>query len=213
MSSRSVTYDFVSLKTKSTHKCESTLEFDFLYLLEFDPLVRTFEMQPISIPFINENSRKVKYTPDVKAIYTEKGASQKDCKFSLVEIKYLRELEANKEEFALKFKVAKTYCEAESGRFEIKHEQDIQTQRLKSCKLLYRYQDTDKVPKMNFDFLKLAKDLKIFTANDWVDKIQGSDVVKGQALYNLWHLIATGHLEVDLDTPITMMSEIRAIKN
>jgi len=201
------------LKTGSSHRCESTLEFEFLYHLEFDPLVSTFEAQPISIPYVNENGRKVKYTPDVKVIYTKKGARQMGCKFSLVEVKYQRELEARKEEFAPRFKVASTYCEAEGGKFEIKHEQDIQTQRLKSCKLLYRYQDTSKVPKMSFDFLKLAKDLKIFTANDWVDKIEGSDLVKGQALYNLWHLVATGHLEVDLDAPITMVSEIRAIEN
>ena len=213
MSSRSVTWDFVSVKTNSTHKCESTLEFEFLYLVEFDPLVNSFEAQPISLPYVNGNGRKVKYTPDFKVTYTKKGAQQKGYNFSLVEIKYSRELEARKEEFAPKFKLAESYCQTEGGKFEIFNEQNIQTPRLARYKFLHRYLDHSAAPKLNIDFIALAKDLKIFTPQDWVSRIEGSELVKGQALSNLWHLLACGQLQVDLDSPITMKSVITTMES
>jgi hypothetical protein len=57
--------------------------------------------------------------------------------------------------------------------------------------------------------MKLAMELKVFTPNDWVNRIEGSKLVKGQAVSNLWHLIANGHLEMDLDAPISMQSRIK----
>jgi len=209
MSSRSVTWDFVSVKTNSTHRCESTLEFDFAYLAEFDPLVNTFEAQPVSIPYVNAKGRKVKYTPDFKITYTKNGALQKGAKFSLIEIKYTKELEICKDEFAPKFKAAKNYCQAKGGDFEIFNEQTIRTTKLASCKFLYRYIDESETPKLNFNFINLANSLKEFTPKDWVNNIEGSELIKGQALSNLWHLIAKGFLEIDLDKTINMKTKIR----
>lgn len=209
MNSRSVTGDFSSVKTKKTHRFESTLERDFIYLMEFDPLVVDYDPQPIAFPYINSGGRKSKYVPDFKVVYTKKGAQKKGCKFSLVEIKYLDELEERREQFAQGFKAAESYCKAEGGKFEIFHDGDIRTTRLAGSIFLHRYLHPSAAPKQNIDFMALAKELKIFTAKSWVDKIEGSQLIKGQALSNLWHLIAIGQLEIDLDIPISMKSEIR----
>jgi hypothetical protein len=209
MNSRSITGEFASVKTKKTHPYESTLERDFIYLMEFDSLVLDYEAQPISLPCVSSSGRKSKYVPDFRVNYTKKGVQQKRCKFSLVEIKYQDELEEFKEQFAPGFKAAENYCQANGGKFEIFHDQVIRTTQLKNCIFLHRYLDPSEAPKLKIDFLSLAKELKIFNAKKWVDRIEGSELVKGQALSNLWHLIANGHLEIDLDIPITMKSEIR----
>ncbi len=213
MSSRSVTGDFSSVKTKRRHRSESTLEFDFFYYPEFDPLVKTFDEQPLTIPFINEKGRKSKYTPDVKVTYTNKGAIETGAKFSLVEIKYLNELEEFKKESALKIKAAENYCKAKGGKFEIIDESVIRTTRLKSYHFLHRYLDPSEVPKLKIDFMRISRELKVFTAQNWVDRIEGSDLVKGQALWNLWHLVASRQLIANFDNPVNMISEIRASEN
>ncbi|MFN5170900.1 MAG: TnsA endonuclease N-terminal domain-containing protein [Cyclobacteriaceae bacterium] len=197
------------MKTKSTHRCESTLEFEFMYLVEFDPLVRSFEAQPISLPYTNEKGRKTRYTPDLKIVYTNKGAQQLGYAFSLVEIKYKGELDQFKEDFAPAFNAAQVYCDTEGGIFEIVHEDIIKTPKLASYKFLHRYLDAASVPKMDFDLMKLASELGTFTPNDWVSKISGTGRTRNQALANLWHLVATRTLEIDFDSQITMKSTIK----
>ncbi len=213
ISSRSVTGDFSSVKTKLRHRTESTLEFDFFYYPEFDPLVKTFEEQPLSIDFINEKGRKSKYTPDVKVTYTKNGAHDIGAKFSLVEIKYLDEVDKFKKESALKIKAAENYCKIKGGKFEIVDETAIRTTRLESYKFLHRYLDPSSAPKLKIDFMSLAKELKVFTAQDWVDRIEGSDLLKGQALSNLWHLVASRRLIANFDDPVNMISEVRFSEN
>jgi len=212
VSARSVTWDFESVKTDSTHRCESTLEFEYLYLVEFDPLVRTFEAQPIAIPFVNGEGKKTRYIPDFKLVYTKHGAELKGYEFSLIEIKYQNELNELMNLFSHKFRAAEIYCDSQGGKFEIVDERAIKTQRLLTCKFLHRYLHPDKVPKLKLNCLELAQGLNTFTPKDWVDHIGGSELMQGQALSNLWHLVATGRLETDFDSQITMQSIIKFVE-
>jgi len=213
MSSRSVTGEFDSVKTRLRHGSESTLEFDFFYHLDFDPLVKTFEEQPLSIDFINDQGKKSKYTPDVKVVYTNKGVIEKGIKFSLIEIKYTSEVEEFREKSARKIEAAERYCKAKGGRFEIVDEQMVRTTRWENYKFLHRYLDPSGAPKVKLDLLRLAHELKVFTANTWIDRIEGSKLLKGQALSNLWHLVASRQLVADFDKPVNMISEIKFPEN
>jgi hypothetical protein len=213
MSSRSVTGEFDSVKTKRRHRSESTLEFDFFYHLEFDPLVKTFDEQPLFIDYITDKGKKSKYTPDVKITYTTNGVLEKGIKYALVEVKYAAEVDEFKKESARKIEAAKKFCKSKGGKFEIVDEQIIRTIRLDNYKFLHRYLHPSAAPKLKLDLMNLAKELKIFTANDWVSRIEGSKLIKGQALSNLWHLVALRQLIVNFDKPVNMISEIRSKMN
>lgn len=205
---RSVTGMFTSLKTGRTHMVESTLELEFLYPLEFDPLVIDYDAQPVTIFYVNHSGERVKYVPDFKVIYSKEGVKLKGHKFSLVELKYLHELEEDKEILEPKFNAARNYCDDQNANFEIFHEGIVKSTKLRNYKFLYRYLKPDRVPKLKIDFKALAKKLGTFTADEWMDNIDGSALLKGKALSNLWSLVAKGELHIDWDTPVTNTSVI-----
>ena len=206
ITSRSVPTAFDSLKTGDTHMCESTVETDFCYWLEFDPLVKSYEAQPVKIFYKNEKGRKIKYVPDFHVTYTKDGEIEKGRKFTLFEIKERWDLDENKEKYALKFKAAESYCKEQSTLFEIRDDSSIRTPRLKTYKFLYRYLSKESVPKVNIDLMSIAQRLETFKVQELVDSIDGNALLKGQSLSNIWHLVATRQLHTDWDKPITNAS-------
>ena len=61
---RQVTGVLSSPKNNRMIASESTLERDLYVLLDFDPLVKTFEEQPITISYSMSGGKKSRYTPD-----------------------------------------------------------------------------------------------------------------------------------------------------
>ena len=60
-------YKFVSRKNRSTVMCESGLEFDACFHLEFSPSIASFESQPTGIEYQADNKVR-RYTPDFKIV-------------------------------------------------------------------------------------------------------------------------------------------------
>src|SRR4029453_16883780 len=62
---RNLTGFVYNFRTSTITAFESSLERDFLLLLDFDPNVECFEEQPIKILYQDDTSRLHTYTPDV----------------------------------------------------------------------------------------------------------------------------------------------------
>ena len=62
---RSVTGILTSSKAEGPAAFESTLERDLFALLEFSPDVKKFEVQPVTIPWVDSHGIQRRYTPDV----------------------------------------------------------------------------------------------------------------------------------------------------
>lgn len=212
VTSRSVPTAFDSIKTGETHMCESTVETDFCYWLEFDPLVKTYEAQPVKILFKNVKGRMTKYVPDFSVTYTKEGEIEKGTKSTIFEIKERWELEELKDQFAPKFRAAELYCKEKGIKFEIRDDQAIRSPRLKAYKFLYRYLSKETVPKLKIDIMPIAQRLETFKVQELIDCIEGNEMIKGQSLSNIWHMVATKQLHTDWDRPITN-SSILTIKN
>lgn len=60
-------YKFASRKNRSTVMCESGLEFDACFHLEFSPSIASFESQPTGIEYQSDNKVR-RYTPDFKIV-------------------------------------------------------------------------------------------------------------------------------------------------
>ena len=189
--------------------CESLLELDYLYHLEFDDQVADYDMQPIWIPFININGKKTKYPPDIKVNYTKAGKLEKGFPYSIIEIKFKEELEQKEEEYKPKFLAVEQYCTENNCGFEIVDESQIRTSILKNYKFFYRYLPTQSLPKVPTDVLQLAKQLVSFSGFEFLDKIDGNMLVKGQTLHNLWHHVANRNLFIDWHSPINMNTVIK----
>jgi hypothetical protein len=206
ITSRSVPTAFDSIKTGDTHMCESTVEADFCYWLEFDPLVKSYEAQPIKIFFKNAKGRRTRYVPDFNVSYTKDGVREKGRTSTFFEIKERWELDECKDKLAPKFKAAEIYCRENGSHFEIRDDQSIRIPRLNTYKFLYRYLSKESIPKVKVDLMNIAERLETFKVQELIDSINGGDLLKGQSLSNIWHLVATRELHTDWDRPITNAS-------
>lgn len=93
---RNVTGIAAHAKADGPAMFESTLERDFITLLEFDPAVETFEVQPLTLDWTDRDGKSRRYTPDVLATFnTLHGHRSK----TLYEVKYRDELRNDWYEF------------------------------------------------------------------------------------------------------------------
>ena len=59
--------------------CEGPNERDYTYLLEYDPIVVSYEEQPCTVAYIFEQKRRL-YTPDIAAYWCHQQPSLVECK-------------------------------------------------------------------------------------------------------------------------------------
>lgn len=123
---------FPSLKMHRLVWWESQIERDYIYLLEFDPSVISYEEQPLRISY-RLNGKERHYTPDFLVKRVNKSL--------IVEVK--PEEEVQKEENQRLFHIAKAICARNNYEFVIVTDKMIRVQpRLDNIKLLTRYQRT-----------------------------------------------------------------------
>lgn len=120
---------FPSTKMKRMIAFESLLERDFVYLLDFDPLVTWYEEQPVRIEYVHEG-KNLHYTPDFLLVEQQKSV--------LVECKPERFVDTD--ENRRKFTIARKWCQEKDWQFRIVTEQEIRAgYRLQNVKLLTQY--------------------------------------------------------------------------
>ena len=123
---------FASLKMKRVIWWESQLERDYIYLLEFDADVVSYDEQPLRIEYYL-NGKKHRYTPDFLV--------RKGNKRIIVEVK--QEEEALKEKNQSLFRIISDICALNGYEFNVVTDTMIRVQpRLNNIKLLTRYQRT-----------------------------------------------------------------------
>jgi len=183
---------------------ESTLERDFLMLLEFDKKVDSFEVQPIKLEWINELSKSRSYTPDVLAYY--KNGKQAPILF---EVKYRSDIEKNWQVLQPKFKAAIRFCKENGWKFKLITEVEIRTAYLKSVKFLLPFirQGASNENDMMILDDKLIE-LKMTTPKELISSIYNDEWNQATLLPTLWYLIGTRQIQIDLTSKITMSSKI-----
>ena len=108
--------NFESKKSDKNYHYRSSYELRMMEILESDPIVVEFTMEPFSIQYIGIDNKKHKYIPDCLVEYT-------DNTFSLIEIKPERRITESIN--ILKFKAAEKYCELNNMKFIIWTEKDL----------------------------------------------------------------------------------------
>ena len=182
---------------------ESTLERDFYLTLEFDPAVKTFSPQPVSLPYVGVGGRKKKYVPDVLVTYHDSRPP------GLFEVKYAADLLSDPAEFRLRFRAARDYARNEGWTFGTITEKAICGSRLKNIVFLRPFLDPGRV----FAAADQARLINQFAGGEMLTPrmLLGhlSLPEKGALLPALWHLVASGQLLFDLNEPLNMESMLR----
>lgn len=211
---RSIKYKYSSLsgkfpsnKNNRTLSFESSLEKDFITLLEFDDDVVEYTEQPVRITYVNKG-KKHTYYPDI-LVKRRSITGNSNSRSTLFEVKYSDHLTKYKAKLDPKFNAAREYSQTVGWEFQIITENEIRTDYLENARFLLKYRDYKSFPDYDFALLldtlnKLdhttPEELILIAAKDWNKR--------AELIYLLWHMVANKFIQCDLTFKLTMDSEI-----
>jgi hypothetical protein len=187
---------------------ESTLERDFLLLLDFDPDVEFFEEQPVKIIYHDAHGQRRFYTPDVLVRYRPHRFQAQHTKPVLCEVKYRDDLRQHWVEYRPKFRAAQGYARQRGWRFRVVTERLVRTPYLENVKFLRPYRT---IPVNALHRTRLLDMLAHLEAPDparLLAAVCQDRWQQAQMLPMLWQLVATREVGTALDQPLTMHSRL-----
>ncbi|MFN3900850.1 MAG: heteromeric transposase endonuclease subunit TnsA [Alishewanella aestuarii] len=203
---RNVTGVAANSKAKDKAMFESTLERDWLTLLQFSAEVERFEVQPVKVPWFDEKGKEHSYTPDVLVYYHQPGHKPLLC-----EVKYRDELRENWAQFKPKFQAAYRFARERGWRFKLINEKYIRTPLLDNAKFLLPFtrritSEAEQIPVL---LEKLALQPNT-TVQSLLNSIDANPMIQAEYLPVLWYLIGTHQVGADLTQKLTMTSVIQS---
>lgn len=191
-----VTGRHATSKSEGLADFESLLENDYLILLDFDPLVERYEVQPVRVPVPGIPKG---YVPDVLVHFAPDSAGERR-RSELTEVKSAQDLRQNQAKYAPKFAAARQYADAAGWTFVCKTEVDIRTPRLKNLKFLRAYRrihpSVDLIQHLHSALASLGGRT---TSSQLLEVCCASDGQRAELLPVLWHLVATRQIAADWD--------------
>lgn len=201
---RNVTGRAASNKAEGAAAFESTLERDFITLLEFSPQVKGFEVQPVTINWVDDKGLARRYTPDVLVHY-----STTDMLPELVEVKYRQDLERYWVDLKPRLKAGIRFACTQGWRFKIMSELEIRTPLLNNARFLLPFLRNGPPPEADMDLLfSKLKQLGQSTPQFLTTAIFQDEWRRAQLISTVWYLVAKRIIGADLDQPVTMTSTI-----
>lgn len=180
---------------------ESSLERDFLVLLDFSRRVQSFHAQPVTIHY-RYSGRDRRYTPDVFVVYY----GYEDPTF--YEVKYRDDLRRDWYKLRPGFKAAIKYAKREGARFKIVTEREIRTPLLSNIKFLRHCQKQSSHESIEEQVVRTLAALGESTPETLMRAAFRDDQHRLHALSALWRMVAIGRIEADLDSPLSMQTPI-----
>lgn len=205
---RNVTGIVSSQKAIGQAGFESSLERDFICLIEFSPEVEDFEVQPIRIEWKDEAEKKRSYVPDVLVNYT-KSSNRVPCLF---EVKYRKDLAENWKELKPKFRKALAFARGKGWRFKIVTEVEIRTPLLDNARFLLPYTMRGPGDEGYMELLDLElRARRESTPRELIQAIFQDEWNQARLLPTLWYLVGTFQIRCDLAEPLNMNSTLRYV--
>ena len=211
----SVTGYVASTKASSAQDAESSLEHDFLTLLEYDWRVERYLAQPFSIEWRDKDRRKHCYTADVIVKYSYLSMKEdRHLRTTLFEVKPRAVLQRDWAELRPKFRAAIGWAREHDCRFHIVTEDEIRTPYLTNVRFLLGYRsrlisdDPLLVGARQHLILKTLSRLHSTTPRQLLEAITSDRTQQAELIPWLWNLVIQRLVGIDLTKPITMVSPI-----
>jgi hypothetical protein len=206
--SRSLTGLVPNTRTSSMAAFESSLERDFLLLLDFDPDVEFYEEQPVRIVYYDDTGRRRTYTPDVFVRYRTANLPTTWTKPLLCEVKYRDDLRQHWTVYEPKFRAAHRYARQQGWRFRLVTERHVRTAYLENVKFLRQYRALPVHEPQQHQLLNTLRGLREAAPATLLAAVSQDRWQQAQLLATLWHLVATRQIQTDLCHPLTMRSRL-----
>ena len=205
---RSITAAVSSSKNPRSVMAESSLEKDFLIILDFDVNVRVYEEQPLTVNYTDSDGSSRSYTPDFFVEYRTDIVPGKWMKPLLCEIKYRQDLFDGWHILKPKFKAARRLAKEKGWEFKIITEIEIREAFLYNAKFLRLYRKYE----TNWDHYRILTDLLIdlrqASPNQLLLAYSEDKWKQAELLTSIWHLVACRMIHTDLNVPLTMHSDL-----
>lgn len=183
---------------------ESILEKEYMVLLDSDPQLESYKAQPVEIPL----SRGKVYVPDLLVKYRATSSGNQRPP-ELVEIKIQEHLDRHADTYREKFAAATVFAEERGWVFVIRTEDDIRTQRVQNLKYLHRYRHTPADPITVERLLDAMRQLSSPTTPETLlGSLADSLETRAGLIPVLWHLVAHGEIQADLQMPLTGSTQL-----
>ncbi|GEA20357.1 heteromeric transposase endonuclease subunit TnsA [Vibrio harveyi] len=187
---------------------ESTLERDFLTLLEFDQQVLFYDVQPVCIGWEDDAKKSRNYTPDVLVHYHQRVSPFPSSHTVLYEVKYRSELRENWLDLKPKFKAAIHYARSMGWRFKLMTDVEIRTTYMENARFLLPYFKQDfNQEHVELLIYKLAE-MRQCTIEALLKSLFNDKWAQAELVPTLWGLIASRRISTDLNVPLTMSADI-----
>jgi hypothetical protein len=199
-----------SSKTNDTISFESSLERDYILLLEFDKNVKSFCELPITVEY-ERNNRTQKYTPDFFISYHQNYDHDE-----IVEVKYSQDLKINKDKYAPKFNAAFELCNNHGLEFNIVTEKEIRSDMvyLNNLRFLFTYKNYyhsfSNEFRLSKNWIPIQIQKKIYESdsiivNDLITELSRKfDVQKEEILFYIWVLVVQNFIDCDKRVQISL---------
>ncbi|QUE31240.1 TnsA endonuclease N-terminal domain-containing protein [Francisella philomiragia] len=197
------TYSSVSgnypFRLEKTICFESTLERDFITLMEFNPLVLDLTEQPITFEYKNFNNRKASYTPDFKVDFSADTSLPSSY---IVEVKPRKFIKSNWDKLREKFKLATKYARENGYTFKIYDEGKIRSQYLDNIKLINSRKYIEYPLEEEIRILEHLSASGHLPIDEILEYLYVTREQKGIALGHILSLIAKHQISCNMNLPI-----------
>jgi len=201
---RNVTGLAAAGKSTGPAQFESTLERDYLALLEFSQEVGRFEVQPLKVEWRDEQGVARSYTPDVLVEYRpDLGRPPWLC-----EVKYRADLKKDWPSLHPKFLQAIRYAKAHGWRFRLITEVEIRTPYLTNVRFLAPFKHRAISAADNEHLLIRLREAGRTSVAELMSSLSLDVQRQAEWLPVLWHLMAHHRIGADLECELNMDSAI-----
>lgn len=184
------------------NRYESSLERDFIELLQGDPDFKRYHAQPVVIDLQpSARSPLSRYVPDGLIFW--KSARRP----WLVEVKYRADCTGQFTSFLRKFREARRYAKERGWAFHVMTEDRIRGPRLLNVRFLSRYALLPECPVMESAILQSIRNGKT-TPRSVIDSFEGTEDERAQLLTQLWRLVANDEVVVSHRQKLTMATPL-----
>jgi hypothetical protein len=186
---------------------ESSLERDFMLLMQFDPSVDIYTPQPLTLRYRGRDGSTRRYTPD-GLIEWRKDRPVHDPRPVLVEIKYREAFEGDWRRWRLVARAAREYAREQGWIFQIYTEREIRTPVLENASFLLPYRRGSGSPELERWLLDALEELGESTPRALISTLYRDKWNQAALIPVLWRLLAERSVGFDITKLLTMSSPI-----
>ena len=190
---------------------ESTLERDFMLLMQFDPAVDVYTPQPLTLQYRDMDGEKHRYTPD-GLVEWRADRPVHDPRPVLVEIKYREAFKGDWRRWRLVARAAREYALDRGWIFQIYTEREIRTPALENARFLLPYLRRSSSVEVERWVLDRLEDLVESSPRDLISTLYSDKWNQAALIPVMWKLLAERSIGFDITKTLTMQSPIWSLR-